>query len=198
MIQEKDRNGNHHHDQKARARLQIVKHFAKAADFGAFVLTDQLRFMHRQRVFNAVVITFCLEDKISAAVIDLRDSVRVETALAVDHGPVGDNITDLQRRGVLHGHIENHIAGLKLRVHGVCLDRQHPQPEQARYAVSACGDIACVGTERRNDDRKHQNDIDDRVGNLSALALFWHQLLFLLDNGQLRLLVFLAHTFAPF
>ena len=89
--QEEKEYRNYYNNKETGAGLQIIKHLANARNAEG-IFTHNFRFVYGKRVGRGVVITFGGEYKIAAAVIDFVNSMGIKHALAVDNGPVGDDV----------------------------------------------------------------------------------------------------------
>ena len=133
--QEERRHGNNDANQEALAGLQEIQGLAHAADAGG-VLAHHLGLVDGKGVGDAVVFALGLEDQVVTAVINIVDGMGVEDPLAVDNGPVGDDVPHPELGGVLNGLVDNKVAGLQDGVHGVRLHGEHFHAQDIGHAVA--------------------------------------------------------------
>ena len=175
MEQEEQEHRNNNNDQEAGAGLQVVKHLTNTCHAEG-ILTDDLRLMDGQGVSRGVVITFGGEDQVAAAVVNFVDSMGIEHALAVDDGPISDDVTLAQLAGILDTGIEDQVAGQQCGVHRLGLDGEHPDTKDAGHAVAGGRNIGHVGTDSRQSDSQHQDDVHDRVQDAFSSAFLFDDL----------------------
>ena len=162
MEQEEQEHRDNNDNQEAGTGLQVIKYLACTADAEG-VFADNLRLVNSQSVSRTVVITLGGEDQITAAVINLFDSMGVQYPLAVDDGPVGNDIARSEFTGILNTGIKDQIAGQQCGVHGFGLDREHPNAQNTGHAVAGGRNVGHIGANGRQSNGQHQNNVHNGV-----------------------------------
>ena len=117
----------------------------------------------------------------------------IENLVAVDDGPVGDDIIDSQILGI-HGLANDQVAGQQIGVHRIGLNGENADTENAGGAAAGGGHIGHIGTQRCQDNGDHQDHIDHGIEDALASAFFLlHNLLLLCFIGDNSFFLHLLH-----
>ena len=123
-------------------------------------------------VRDRVVVTLGLKVEVIPKVRDLDDPVGIQHPLAIDDGPEGDDIADLQSGRVADRPVDDQVALGEHREHGVRLDGEGAQTQHAGYAAAGLGGVGGITGQNGEQDGKDQYNGDDDVDN--AVGLFFH------------------------
>ena len=128
--------------------------------------------MHGQRVGDGVSVTLRFKDAIGAAVIDTCNSMRIEHMFAIDDGPVSHDVTHLERGGILNSGIDDQVAGLQSGIHGVRLNGEGTDTQNAGHTAAGRGNEGNIGANSRQNDRNDKDHVDYDIQNLFDIVFF--------------------------